>query len=421
MRTADGSLLGGQAFFSLALSSLLAVSMQQSVAPVQQQPPIPPLTLAPPPTKVQPPLRYESVSSAESEQGEEFPEDVELSEDEGLPPDAPTFTGLFRPSMFKLLLHKAHLPTNFEKVSTATTEAQATAGPHESLFRLSTLDKDFIPCPQLFTEVIRVPWAQPGSLTATSNQDKKLFCAAPKLEALLALPTIDTPVANLLTSSAISTDPLDGLKSEDRKFELSFRKAHQAAAWAIKTATATSFFHRAALIWLRPLQERLPPEETRWHQDINKIIAATEYSADASLSSAKFASRMLVSTVTSRRLFWLRNWKTEAKAKWKLAATPYENAKLFGTALDPLLIEDKDKRKVLPSLYRRSERRYVLYSQRQPFWAYSGPGGSASQRSAAFGGDRFQERQQFRDRGRYQPPVRKPNRGSGYKPFHRCK
>lgn len=281
--------------------------MQQAIIPAQQHLPAPPPTLAPPPAKVQTSFRKDTISSAESEQEEEFPEDVELSEDDDLPPDAPAFSGLFRPSMFKSLLHKAHLATNFEKVASSSTEPQATAGPHDSLFRLSKPDRDFIPCPQLFTEVIRSPWAQSGSLTAPSNQDKKLFCAAPELEDLLALPAIDGPVASLSTSSAISTDPLDGLKSEECKTELSFRKAHQAAAWAIKTATATSFFNRAALIWLRQLQECLPPEETRWHQDINKIVAATEYSADASLTSAKFASRMLASTVTSRCLFWLRN------------------------------------------------------------------------------------------------------------------
>lgn len=127
----------------------------------------------------------------------------------------------------------------------------------------------------------------------------------------------------------------------------------------IKAATSTSFFNTASLIWLHQLQERLPPEETRLHQDINKLVAATEYSADASLNAAKFASRALASSVTSQRLFWLHNWKADVKAKWNLAAALYKAPNLFGAALDPVLVEDKDKQKVLSSSYRRPERRYT--------------------------------------------------------------
>lgn len=138
--------------------------------------------------------------------------------------------------------------------------------------------------------------------------------------------------------------------------ELTFRKTHQAAARAVKAATSTSFFTTASLLWLRQLQERLPPDDIRLHQDVNKLVAAVEYSADASLNAAKFASRALASAVTSRRMFWLRNWRADARTKWKLASAPYKATKLFGAALDPILVEDKDKRKVLPSSYRRQER-----------------------------------------------------------------
>lgn len=189
--------------------------------------------------------------------------------------------------------------------------------------------------------MIQIPWSQPGSLTIPSSQDRKLYCTAPNLEDLLALTSVDQPVAALSSALLISTDSLDGLKAEDRRAELAFHKSHQAVAWAIKTATATSFFYRASLIWLKQLQEQLPPEETRLHQDINKIIAATEYSADASLNSVKFASQALASTVTSKRLFWLHHWK--ADLKWNLAAALYKVRNLFGEALDPVLIEDRIK------------------------------------------------------------------------------
>lgn len=95
----------------------------------------------------------------------------------------------------------------------------------------------------------------------------------------------------------------------------------------------------ASLLWLR--QERLPSEDTRLYQDVNKLVAAAEYSADASLNAVRFASRALFSAITSRRRFC--NWRADAKTKWKLASVPYKAPNLFGVALDPLLIEDKDK------------------------------------------------------------------------------
>lgn len=157
------------------------------------------------------------------------------------------------------------------------------------------------------------------------------------------------------------------------------------------------------------------------HHDINKIIAATEYSADASLNSVKFASRALAASITSRRLFWLRPWKADVKAKWKLAAAPYKASSLFGAALDPVLVEDKDKRKVMPSSFRKQDRRYAPYSQRQSFRPYSGQGASSSFRQPPQQADRFADRQRFRDRGRPQQASKRPYRGAAFKPYRRGK
>ncbi|XP_034296175.1 lamina-associated polypeptide 2, isoforms alpha/zeta-like [Pantherophis guttatus] len=368
LRGPEGQLLTPQvdlqAALSNALSSILAAGLHQSV--LQQPTPVQHCTSHPSaPGRSKSPSRLAHISSEDSEQEEELPEELEFSEDEGLAPDTPAFSGLFRPSLFKSLLHKARQITN---MGAPPAEPSAASAPHEALFSSSKPGRDFIPCPQLFSDVLQSPWSQPGSLMGPTSLDKKLYCGAPELDSLLALPVVDPPIASLSSSSLLSSDALDVLKSEDRKTELSFRKEHQSLAWTIKTATATSFFNRATLLWLRQLQERLPPEDTRLHQDINKIVAATEYSADASLNSVKFASRALASSVTSRRLFWLRNWRADAKAKWKLAAAPFKAPHLFGPALDPVLVEDKDKRKVMPtSSYRRPERRYAPYSQRQPF------------------------------------------------------
>lgn len=38
------------------------------------------------------------------------------------------------------------------------------------------------------------------------------------------------------------------------------------------------------------------------------------------------------------------------KFKWKVASAPYKRSVLFGEVLDPILIENKDKGKIYPSL-----------------------------------------------------------------------
>lgn len=101
-----------KAFFSSAFSSFLAAGLQHA-----SQLPLQPLAgqsiqQAPPPSSSRSTRKVVSTDLADSDPGEECPEDIELSEDDELPPDNPAFTGLFRPSMFKSLLHKARLTTN---------------------------------------------------------------------------------------------------------------------------------------------------------------------------------------------------------------------------------------------------------------------------------------------------------------------
>lgn len=225
-----------------ALSKIMVAGMQQGAQgpcqAVHPQPQLPGCLASRPDSH----SHRDSVSTGDSVQGEDDPEDMEFSEDEGLLPDKLAFNGLFRPSLFKSLLHKAKVTTNIGVSGPSPAQAQGAAGLHDVLFKSSTLDKDFIPCPQLFVEVVQTPWSQPGSLTTPSGHDEKFYCLAPELEDLLALPSVDAPVASLSSSSVISTDIVDGLQAEDRKAELSFRKAHQAATWAIKATMSTSFF-----------------------------------------------------------------------------------------------------------------------------------------------------------------------------------
>ncbi|XP_013925711.1 PREDICTED: vomeronasal type-2 receptor 26-like [Thamnophis sirtalis] len=54
------------------------------------------------------------------------------------------------------------------------------------------------------------------------------------------------------------------------------------------------------------------------------------------------------------------------KAKWNLAAAPFKGPNLFGEALDPILVKNKDKKKVLPSNAKKPEARTETVSSTSP-------------------------------------------------------
>uniref|UniRef100_A0A2D4LYR2 Lamina-associated polypeptide 2 alpha C-terminal domain-containing protein n=1 Tax=Micrurus spixii TaxID=129469 RepID=A0A2D4LYR2_9SAUR len=99
----------------------------------------------------------------------------------------------------------------------------------------------------------------------------------------------------------------EALKPEDKKLEITLWKAHQADAWAIKAVTSASFFTRASLIWLHHLRDTIPNSNIRAHKDIAQLIAAPEFSADATFNSMKFSACAMASQVTACRLLWLKH------------------------------------------------------------------------------------------------------------------
>lgn len=174
--------------------------------------------------------------------------------------------------------------------------------PCASLFTEQITTQEVIPSHKFFVDVIQRQWDQPGSIPAPSGMDKKMYTAEQELEELPQIPTVDAPLdATLASATILPFDTAEGLKSEDRKAELSAHKTHQAAAWEILSATA-AFFSRTSLLWLCQMQANASSEDTRLHQDISKLIAAAEYSGDVTLNTAKFASRALASNVTARCL-----------------------------------------------------------------------------------------------------------------------
>lgn len=102
---------------------------------------------------------------------------------------------------------------------------------------------------------------------------------APELAKARQIPVVDGPVVALAFASIMPNELEDALKAEDKRAELTLWKAHQAAALAVKASTSASFFNRTSLLWLQQVQERVPAEYLCTHQDINKLMAAAEFSA----------------------------------------------------------------------------------------------------------------------------------------------
>lgn len=136
---------------SSALSSILVAGLQQAAQlPLQalagQQVAQEQLTSRP----NRSPTRRDPASPTDSDHGEECPEDIEFSEEESLMPDTPSFAGLFHPSLFKSLLHKARLTTNFGVTGEVSSASQTATGPHDALFKVAKQEQDYTLSPVIF-------------------------------------------------------------------------------------------------------------------------------------------------------------------------------------------------------------------------------------------------------------------------------
>lgn len=337
----------------------------------------------------------------------------DLSEDEGLPPNQPAFTGLFPQALFKSLLFKAintaHLGSTLSTPPLPPSSQEAL----DPLFVEPPRAVDSIPTPQLFLDVIKKQWTLPGSASAPTATEHKNFNMAPDVASLLQTPTVGAPVVALLPNADIPGDPDEGLGPDEWRSDQVLQWAFQGAVWAIRSASTASFFNKMTLLWLRQLQENLVTEDIRVRQDLNKIITAVQFSADATLNAGQFTAKSLASSVMARRLVWLRHWQADARHKWCLASVPFMGSRLFGDPLDSFLIETKDKQRVLPATYCRGESRFQPYPSRPSFRGYDG---GSSSFSATRSHRSFQPRQRgAQDRAsRGRPFVNKqPFRGGG--------
>lgn len=161
--------------------------------------------------------------------------DADLSDDEDLPPDQPSFVGLFKPQLFRSLLHKAKLTSRLGSSSQASPSGVANSATSVPLFEEPVVETEEIPGPKLFREVLKKQWSNPASGPNPNQLDRRLYNLAPELANLLQIPLVDPPVAALSSPSHLAGPPEENLRPEDKRLEQSLVKAYQASAWAAKS------------------------------------------------------------------------------------------------------------------------------------------------------------------------------------------
>lgn len=172
-----------------------------------------------------------AVSGQDSLEGEEL-RDQDMSEDEHLSLDLLSFVGLFKPQLFRSLLHKAKTTTHLglSRQAPKPGEDTTTSVP---LFEEPVFEVEEIPGPKLFKDILQRQWASPALGPNPNGLDRRLYNLAPDISTLLHVLSVDPPVVALSAPSNLTGPPEESLRPEDKRLEHSLVKAHQATAWSV--------------------------------------------------------------------------------------------------------------------------------------------------------------------------------------------
>lgn len=215
-----------------------------------------------------------------------------------------------------------------------------------------------LPFPASFETQIKAEWNKPLANKRCPTYIKRLYSLSPYVNEFLQVPVIDAPVAALQTGGLLAEEGHGSLKDPvDKKADFALRKAHESAILAIKSSASASIFSRAAIVWMRKLIQLIPETDHRALEGANRVLKAVSYTADATLDSMLFASRSLASAVAVRRTLWLKAWQTSHQDKILVAGYPFQGDRLFGDALDKILVETREKKKAMPRALRRPDKR----------------------------------------------------------------
>ena len=239
----------------------------------------------------------------------------------------------------------------------------------EKFFPPETPNQKLYPLPQFFANKIKAEWKSPLNPKQLPSIMKKNYTLLDPGESMFKTPKVDAAVTALQTSGFLTQDGEGSIRDPvDKKADTALRRAHEALTMGMRAATVASIVARASIVWARRLVNILPPENRSFQEGASRWLKSVSLLSDASLDFLVLNARALAATVAARRLFWLRQWQADPHSKFVVAAFPFQGNRLFGEALDQILVETRDKKKVLPLTVRRQgdrrPQRYTSHSFR---------------------------------------------------------
>lgn len=282
-----------------------------------------------------------SATDSEKEEGELSGEDHDA--DQSGPVDR-----LFPPDLFTRMLAKVVKALDLESESSEPKEEPKAT--NKGLFPQGPPKPNTFPMPIAFQRVLDTEWATPASTKHASKFINKFYSFPEKTMETLRQPIIDQPIAALSSAAIIPAQGEGGPKDPlDKRVESALRRNFEASSQTFRASAANSIMARAAYLWAEELASSDPSLSRTAKSTLKKIALASAFAADASFDSVQLSARAMAASVTARRNIWLRHWDVDAGSQSRLVGVPFKGSKLFGEALDPILIENRDKRKVLPS------------------------------------------------------------------------
>lgn len=89
------------------------------------------------------------------------------------------------------------------------------------IFAKISMDKEEVPAPPFFLEVVKSQWTHPGTFPNPGVNDRRFYNLDQTFSQALQVHSIDIPVVALSSSATVvSGDVADQLKPEDKKVEL---------------------------------------------------------------------------------------------------------------------------------------------------------------------------------------------------------
>ncbi|CAJ0936871.1 unnamed protein product [Ranitomeya imitator] len=209
-----------------------------------------------------------------------------------------------------------------------------------------------------------------------------------------SVPKIDIPVAKVTRKTAIPFEDSSGLKDPmDKRSEDLLKKAWESSAAIMKTNIAATSVARSMSLWVDEMEShiknRTPREEILKSFSVLKM--ATDFMADASAESVRFAARNNALSNAARRALWLRSWTGDTQSKNKLCSIPFSGSHVFGPVLDELLEKASDKKKGFPEEKPKKPQffRKTRSHPRQDYRGKGKSGGKASSRLSPFSREEF--------------------------------